>query len=213
MLPTRHYFYGLISIATASWAYFIIVSVDYNPELSASLAANAPVVSCRQEGPSSQTNASSTVSSILQALDPKEKWEYPEIDVVYTWVDGSKAEWLKLKNEYRVKFIAELENKSIEQVKREDKIKHLDKSPNRGNRYKDHQELRYSIRSVMKHAPWVRNIYLVTHDGKSPSWLNVSHPKIKMVSHPAIFSNHSYLPTFSSRPIEASLPNIPGISE
>jgi hypothetical protein len=40
------------------------------------------------------------------------------------------------------------------------------------------QELRYSLRSVEKYAPWVRNIYIVTN-GQIPYWLDLSHPRIR----------------------------------
>jgi hypothetical protein len=42
------------------------------------------------------------------------------------------------------------------------------------------QELRYSLRSVEKHAPWVRNIFIVTN-GQIPYWLNLALPRIRQV--------------------------------
>ena len=44
------------------------------------------------------------------------------------------------------------------------------------------KELRYSLRSVEKYAPWIRNIYIVTN-GQIPSWLKVDHPRLTIVSH------------------------------
>jgi hypothetical protein len=50
------------------------------------------------------------------------------------------------------------------------------------------QELRYSLRSVEKHAPWVRNIFIVTN-GQIPYWLNLAHPRIRQVfARPHLFS-------------------------
>lgn len=37
------------------------------------------------------------------------------------------------------------------------------------NRYRDNQELRYSLRSIYRYAPWVRRIYIVTN-GQVPNW-------------------------------------------
>ena len=42
-------------------------------------------------------------------------------------------------------------------------------------RFADNDELRYSLRSLEKHAPWVRNVHIVTN-GQVPSWLDVSNP-------------------------------------
>ena len=44
------------------------------------------------------------------------------------------------------------------------------------------QELRYSLRSLEKHAPWVRHVYIVTN-GQIPSWLNLDNPRMTLVSH------------------------------
>ena len=59
----------------------------------------------------------------------------------------------------------------------------------------DHDELLYSLRSVEQYAPWFRRIYIVT-DGQVPVWLNLSHPKIRLVTHSEIFENVADLPTF-----------------
>lgn len=80
------------------------------------------------------------------------------------------------------------------------------------HRFADNQELRYSLRSLTMYAPWVRNIYIVTN-GEIPHWLNVNHPRIKVIPHEEIFSNKSHLPTFSSPAIETHIHNIPGLSE
>jgi len=62
----------------------------------------------------------------------------------------------------------------------------------------DNGELRYSLRSVETFAPWVRNIYIVTN-GQVPAWLNVNHPRIKIIKHEDIFPNKEDLPTFRYR--------------
>ena len=80
------------------------------------------------------------------------------------------------------------------------------------SRFADNEELRYSLRSVEKYAPWIRNIYIVTN-GQIPSWLNLDHPRIKVVTHEEIFSNKSHLPTFSSPAIETHIHKIPGLSK
>jgi DNA-binding response OmpR family regulator len=72
------------------------------------------------------------------------------------------------------------------------------------NRYRDNDELRYSMRSLEKYAPWLRRIVLVTN-GQVPAWLDVAHPRITVVTHAQIFANASHLPVFSSPAIEVHL--------
>ncbi|XP_072528596.1 N-acetylglucosamine-1-phosphotransferase subunits alpha/beta [Salminus brasiliensis] len=80
------------------------------------------------------------------------------------------------------------------------------------SRFEDNEELRYSLRSVEKHAPWVRHIFIVTN-GQIPSWLNLDNPRVTVVTHEEIFQNQSHLPTFSSPAIETHIHRIPGLSQ
>ncbi|XP_036004945.1 N-acetylglucosamine-1-phosphotransferase subunits alpha/beta [Fundulus heteroclitus] len=80
------------------------------------------------------------------------------------------------------------------------------------SRFEDNEELRYSLRSVEKHAPWVRHIFIVTN-GQIPSWLNLDNPRVTVVTHQDIFLNGSHLPTFSSPAIETHIHRIPGLSQ
>jgi UDP-N-acetylglucosamine-lysosomal-enzyme len=80
------------------------------------------------------------------------------------------------------------------------------------NRFQDNEELRYSLRSVEKFAPWVRHIYLVTN-GQIPYWLDLDNPRLTIITHQEIFQNKSHLPTFSSPAIESHIHRIPGLSK
>uniref|UniRef100_A0A8C4H064 N-acetylglucosamine-1-phosphotransferase subunits alpha/beta n=1 Tax=Dicentrarchus labrax TaxID=13489 RepID=A0A8C4H064_DICLA len=80
------------------------------------------------------------------------------------------------------------------------------------SRFEDNEELRYSLRSVERHAPWVRHIFIVTN-GQIPSWLNLDNPRVTVVTHQDIFQNNSHLPTFSSPAIETHIHRIPGLSQ
>ncbi|TRY57872.1 hypothetical protein DNTS_017664 [Danionella cerebrum] len=80
------------------------------------------------------------------------------------------------------------------------------------SRFEDNEELRYSLRSIEKHAPWVRHVFIVTN-GQIPSWLNLDNPRVSVVTHQNIFQNESHLPTFSSPAIESHLHRIPGLSQ
>lgn len=108
------------------------------------------------------------------------------IDVVYTWVNGSDPSFLAQLTEYSPR--------------------QYDKA-----RYDDKNELRYSLRSLEKYAPWVRNVYIVTN-GQVPGWLNLEHPRLRLVTHAEIADDDTALPTFSSAAIETFIHRIPGLS-
>jgi UDP-N-acetylglucosamine-lysosomal-enzyme len=118
------------------------------------------------------------------------------VDIVYTWVDGGDPEWKRIKNHY-------LELSNLE------KPVSLDSSSD--SRFNDHQELKYSLRSIWKYAPFVNHIYIVTM-GQKPYWFK-EHPKITFIDHKDIFVNLDHLPTFNSQAIEAHLHRIKGLSE
>jgi hypothetical protein len=107
------------------------------------------------------------------------------IDIVFTWVDGNDPIHVQLLKYYN--------------------------SPETKNRFYNNDELKYSLRSIEKYAPWARYIFIVTND-QIPSWLDKNHPKIKLISHKQIFPNKSHLPTFNSLAIESHLHRIPGLS-
>lgn len=122
---------------------------------------------------------------------------YPPIDLVYTWVDGSDPQWLKNKKRYLKKENPDLSNKSFEQ-----------------QRYRNLNELKYSLRSAEKFAPFIRKIFIVTAS-QCPKWLNQNHPKIQIIDHSEIFPHpqNRYLPTFNSIAIEMNLHRIPDLAE
>lgn len=117
------------------------------------------------------------------------------IDLVYTWVDHSDPEWQQAK--------ADCGGGARQAA--------LDEDTSNLARFEDHEELRFSLRSVELYAPWVRRIFVVTA-GHVPGWLNVAHPLIEVVDHKQIIDAR-YLPTFNSHVIEAHLHRIGGLSE
>ena len=115
-----------------------------------------------------------------------------DIDLVYLWVDGSDPRW---------------------QAKRNACIGRTEKQPgvNCEGRYANNDELKYSLRSVEKYAPWLHKIYIVT-DEQTPAWLDTSNPKVCIVDHKDIMPEVC-LPCFNSTVIEHFLCKIPGLSE
>lgn len=118
------------------------------------------------------------------------------IDVVYTWVDGADDDWLASKRDA---------------IARRGGTPSTDDAKDAA-RFRSHDELKYSLRSLEVYAPWVRKIHIVTA-GQRPEWLNEEHPKIRLVDHRDIFADPSVLPVFNSHAIESQLHRVPGLAE
>lgn len=75
--------------------------------------------------------------------------------------------------------------------------------------------LRFSLRMLELHIPWVRHVFVVTN-GVIPAWLNTSSPKLKLIQHRDIWPTDRAdrdLPVYNSQPIEAHMHRIPNLSE
>lgn len=129
---------------------------------------------------------SSTVSISHQS-------ERPNIDLVYTWVNHEDKIWQKL---YAQHSTAPLESEDAN---------------NNTARYKSRDELKYSLRSFAKFAPWIDKVYIVSNC-HPPNWLDLNRDDIRWVYHNEIFPKE-HLPTFNSHAIEANLHKIEGLSE
>lgn len=117
------------------------------------------------------------------------------VDVVYMWVDGSDPRWRAALDETLAEITGEVLPDSIDD-----------------SRFRDNGEFKYSLRSIVPHLNWIRKIHIVTDD-QIPVWLDVSHPKISMVSHRELFGEEGRLPTFNSHAIGSRLHHIPGLAE
>ncbi len=119
------------------------------------------------------------------------------VDIVYLWVDGSDPVW----RHKRAKAAAALA--TVERQK-------MALYGNVEGRFRDNDELRYSLRSVEKFFPNHGHIYVVT-DGQTPQWLNAS-PGLTVVDHRELIPAN-LLPTFDSGNIESYIHRISGLSE
>ena len=68
------------------------------------------------------------------------------------------------------------------------------------------------MRSIEKYFPNYNNIYIIVKDGQAPKFLDLSHPKIKLIFHSEIIPI-DYLPTYNSMSIELYLHHIPNLTE
>lgn len=115
-----------------------------------------------------------------------------EIDMVFSWVDGSSSEFQRQRAAQLSEYV----------------VGDGDDGP---ARYRHVDELRYALRSVHMYAPWVRRIFIAT-DSPAPAWL-LDHPKVTIVRSEEFFEDTSVLPTHNSHAVEAQLHRIDGLSE
>lgn len=126
---------------------------------------------------------------------PAQTVDFP-IDVVYTWVDDEDPAWAAQRDE----------------TLREMGQGGLHATSVSAARYRNRDELRYSLRSLELFAPFVRHVFIVTAD-QVPPWLDTACERVTVVGHREIFGDPSHLPTFNSHAIEANLHHIEGLSE
>ena len=119
------------------------------------------------------------------------------IDIVYLWVDGNDDQW-RQKRQQAVQQLSARERDAIAPF------------GNVEGRFRDNDELRYSLRALEAYFPDHGHVYVVT-DGQSPKWLRDT-PGLTLVDHKELIPS-SCLPTFDSGNIESYIHRIPGLSE
>jgi UDP-glucose 4-epimerase len=115
-----------------------------------------------------------------------------DIDLVFSWVDGSSAEFQRLRALRMQSYV-------------------VGEGDDSAARYRQLDELRYALRSVYLFAPWIRRIFIVT-DSPAPLWL-AEHPSVTLVPSSEFFADPATLPTHNSHAIESQLHHIEGLSE
>ncbi len=112
-----------------------------------------------------------------------------KIDFVVTWLDSSDPQWQEQYEYY--------------------------KSGSKGDknkaRFREMNIFNYWFRAVVKYAPWVNKVFLITN-GKFPDWINKDNPKLVLVKHEDYIPKE-FLPTFNSCTIELHFHRIKGLSE
>jgi hypothetical protein len=116
-----------------------------------------------------------------------------DVDLVYTYVNAEDEGLAALRNQYA-------QNETGKQMEWR----------TGSARFRDLNELKYSIKTAEKFLPFLRQIYVV-HAGCAPSWLR-SMNWIDLVHQEEILPA-GLCPTFQSDVVEAYLHNIPGLAE
>jgi len=124
------------------------------------------------------------------------------IDVVIAWVDGSDPKHA----EKRAKFMGEAPT--------------FDANAIAETRYVQSDEIYTCIASIVKFAPFIRKIWIVTDDQvpcklkECIENLDVEEGRVEVVDHTVIFRDHlEVLPNFNSMTIGSALWRIPGLSD
>jgi hypothetical protein len=120
-----------------------------------------------------------------------------QIDIVYLWVDGNDPVW-RLK---RQQALAQLSPCNLDALALYSNVE---------GRFRDNDELRYSLRALEHFFPDHGHIYIIT-DAQVPHWLCPSD-RITIIDHQMLMLGTS-LPTFDSGNIESYIHHIPGLSE
>ena len=124
-----------------------------------------------------------------------------DVDAVIAWVDGADPLHRRKLDEF---------------LKRDSGSTHAAASSR--TRFGDCGEIDYCVASLLRFAPWLRTIHIVT-DAQTPSLMErlkgtPLEDRVRVVDHKVIFSGYEqFLPTFSSLSIEAMLWRIPGLAE
>ncbi len=115
-----------------------------------------------------------------------------EIDLVFSWVDGSSLEWQALRAKRMQNYVVGYGDDSEA-------------------RFRQINELKFALRSVHMYAPWIRRIFVAT-DSDRPDWL-ADDPRVTFVPSIEFFTDPSVLPTHNSQAVESQLHHIPGLAE
>lgn len=125
------------------------------------------------------------------------------IDIVIPWVNGQDKKFIARKNRFLNLQINEL----INDPDRDHMVGDL--------RYEHTNEIKYNLRSIINHMPWIRYIWLITDD-QYPEHIerNLAYKdRIKITSHQEIFKDFEYiLPVFNSKSILKFAWRINGLS-
>ncbi len=119
------------------------------------------------------------------------------IDIVYLWVNGEDAAW-------QTKRSVAAQSLSTADAKR------LAPYSNVEGRFRDNDELRFSLRALTRFFPKHGHIYIVT-DAQTPAWLKLG-AGMTVIDHRDLMPAQQ-LPTFDSGNIESYIHRIPNLSE
>jgi hypothetical protein len=123
--------------------------------------------------------------------------DHDPIDIVYLWVDGNDTNW-RSKRQSASDQLSAFSSQALARF------------GNVEGRFRDNDELRYSLRALDRFFPGHGHVYIVT-DGQVPAWLQPSS-RLSLIDHRDLIPQ-ACLPTFDSGNIESYIHRIPGLAE
>lgn len=128
-----------------------------------------------------------------------------QIDAVITWVDGNDRAHRKRREQAQ----------TLAGLRKDEPT-----NATYDTRFANQGEIYYCIASILKYAPFIRHIFIVS-DGQTPAHISdfaksslCGTNKIQIVDHRTIFEGYEkFLPTFNSLTIESMLWRIPELAE
>ena len=111
-------------------------------------------------------------------------------EIVYLWVDGQDSQWLERRQAAEKQYYGPQSCRFS----------------NVEGRFRDNDELRYSLRSITPHLDNFGQIFIIT-DQQRPDWL-LEHPRIRLIDHTKLRDSGAG-PTYSSKALEVCLENLP----
>ncbi|MCH8494768.1 MAG: Stealth CR1 domain-containing protein [Balneolales bacterium] len=123
------------------------------------------------------------------------------IDAVITWVDGDDPAHQHKRGLFAEESVSDSDSLLL--------------TGNDETRFIDNGEIRFTILSIRKFAPWIRTIHIVT-DHQIPGFLTEDVRKklgVNIVYHTHLFEGYEWaLPTFNSRTLETAIWRIPELA-
>jgi len=110
------------------------------------------------------------------------------MSIVVSWVNGSDPEYQSLREEHGGKrMVGTSRDRTV-------------------------GELLHAFRCIERFMPWHKGTIFLVSPGQTPTWLNTSHPRVKVVDQDTLIPRWA-TPTFSSNVVEQHLHRIEGLSD
>ncbi|KAH7052622.1 hypothetical protein BKA57DRAFT_533812 [Linnemannia elongata] len=157
------------------------------------------------------------------------------LDIVYTWVNGTDASLKDVKEKLKETSELFLYFKNATRLRNNPKINPNREPPMVGNgkgdqtihRFRDNNELKYSLRSIAEYVPerMLGKIHILTTEvpdnrtgqgvGQIPEWLDLGKvgERVRLVKHREVYDDVSVLPSFNSLSIESQMHHVPRLAD
>jgi hypothetical protein len=116
--------------------------------------------------------------------------KFGDLDIVYTWVNGSDMMHRWKKSQLMGRMVGEA-----------------------NSRDRDSDELRHSLRSIHEHMRWHRGRVTIVSPGHVPAWMDLTNPRVRVVHQDALIVDEQERFTFDTNTIEQNLWRLPLLSD